>query len=96
MVLMRSHTTYGEVQPFRTCTGRSPETSLLFLAIPLGITEAVTTALGITKGLAARYRPQLQELADRLEQIGRGELTDGQSRTTAPINTAVAGHTIRQ
>jgi hypothetical protein len=54
------------------------DTSLLFIAIPLGIAGAVTTALGVTRGLAARYRPQLQELADRLERIGRQELTDAE------------------
>jgi serine/threonine protein kinase len=53
-----------------------PDTSLLFLAIPLGVTGAITTALGLTRGLAAHYRPQLQKLADRLEQIGRHQLTD--------------------
>jgi len=52
------------------------DASLLALAIPLGIAGAVSTAIGITRGLVARYRSQLQELADRLEQIGRGELTD--------------------
>jgi hypothetical protein len=53
-----------------------PDAALLFLAIPLGVVGAISTAVSIPRGLAAHYRPQLQNLADRLEQIGRGELTD--------------------
>jgi len=54
-----------------------PESALLSMAIPLGIVGAVSTAIGLTKGLANRYRPQLQELADSLEQIARRDLTSG-------------------
>jgi hypothetical protein len=53
-----------------------PDAALLFLALPLGVIGAISTAVSIPRGLAAHYRPQLQDLANQLEQIGRRELTD--------------------
>jgi serine/threonine protein kinase len=55
-----------------------PEGGWIAAAIlPLAFGGAFLTATGIPKGLANKYRPELEELADRLEAVGREELTDG-------------------
>ena len=53
------------------------DSSLLMLALPLGVAGAAATAIGVPHGLAARYQPQLDDLARRLEKIAVRELTDG-------------------
>ncbi len=45
--------------------------------LPFVFAGAFLTATGLPKAMANHYRPQLEELADRLEEIGVRELTEG-------------------
>jgi len=44
--------------------------------LPFVFSGAFLVATGLPKGMANHYRPQLEELADRLEEIGVRELTE--------------------
>jgi hypothetical protein len=57
-----------------------PEEALLVFALPLGVAGAILTATNVPKLLAAHYRPQLEELANELETIGREALPNPEGR----------------
>ncbi len=48
-----------------------PEVAIAITALPVGVAGAVTSATGLIRGLANRYRKELERLADRLVGVAR-------------------------